>query len=180
MKPIREWMGDRRVAAALAALAFLFVGYRVVKSYRPSPLPPVAAEAPTQPSTGPVEGVPSPAGPPSTPASAPIPPNWSGPSWAWDRNPFLPPAVEHSRGVKGAAPPAAGEKGPGGAAAPGDGPLPELRGTVVGREGAMAIFANRLVPAGGAIGGWTLVGVQPYRVVLRRGKETRVLELYKQ
>jgi hypothetical protein len=51
----------------------------------------------------------------------------------------------------------------------------------------MAIFrglrpdgGNRLVPVGGAVGEWTLFRVEPYRVSLRRGKETRILELYKQ
>ena len=45
---------------------------------------------------------------------------------------------------------------------------------------AMAIFGNRLVPVGGKVGDWTLSRVEPYRVSLRRGKEIRVLELYKQ
>jgi len=51
----------------------------------------------------------------------------------------------------------------------------------------MAIFrsdrpdgGNRLVSLGGQVGEWTLSRVEPYRVSLRRGKETRVLELYKQ
>ena len=30
------------------------------------------------------------------------------------------------------------------------------------------------------MGDWTLFRVEPYRVILRRGNETRVLELYKQ
>jgi len=44
----------------------------------------------------------------------------------------------------------------------------------------MAIFGNRLVPVGGTIGGWTLTKVEPYGVFLRKGKETRVMELYRQ
>ena len=32
MKPIREWMGDKRVAGALAGVAILFVGYRLIGS----------------------------------------------------------------------------------------------------------------------------------------------------
>jgi hypothetical protein len=68
-----------------------------------------------------------------------------------------------------------------------EGLTPELRGTVVSGATAMAIFqsdrpdgGNRLVPVGGKVGDWTLSSVEPYRVSLRRGKETRVLELYKQ
>ena len=45
---------------------------------------------------------------------------------------------------------------------------------------AMAILGNRLVPVGGKVGDWTLTRVEPYRIFLRRGNETRVLELYKQ
>jgi hypothetical protein len=62
-----------------------------------------------------------------------------------------------------------------------------LQGTVIGGGKAMAIFrshrpdgGNRLVPVGGAVGEWTLFRVEPYRVSLRRGKEIRILELYKQ
>jgi hypothetical protein len=61
-----------------------------------------------------------------------------------------------------------------------EGSSPELRGTVVSGATAMAIFGNRLVPVGGKVGDWTLSGVEPYRVFLRRGAENRVLELYKQ
>ena len=32
MRPIREWMGDKRVAGALAGVAILFVGYRLIGS----------------------------------------------------------------------------------------------------------------------------------------------------
>ena len=68
-----------------------------------------------------------------------------------------------------------------------EGGLPELRGTIVSGTASLAIFrspgtdgGNRLVPVGGMVGEWTLSRVEPYRVSLRRGKETRVLELYKQ
>jgi hypothetical protein len=44
----------------------------------------------------------------------------------------------------------------------------------------MAILGNRLIPVGGKVGEWTLTRVEPYRIFLRRGDETRVLELYKQ
>ena len=73
------------------------------------------------------------------------------------------------------------------AAAREEGELPELRGIIVSGNLSMAIFrshrpdgGNRLVPVGGKVGVWTLSRVEPYHVSLRRGKETRVLELYKQ
>jgi len=178
MKPIREWMQDKRVAGALAGLAILFVGYRLIGSGKGS--------APTVPAT---VGAPSPSDPAREPASAsaapsplpassalPVPPGWTGPAWSWNRNPFLGPGAESSLAGRTA------RSGNGDAALVprAEGPSPELRGTVVSGATAMAIFGNRLVPVGGKVGDWTLSRVDPYRVSLRRGKETRVLELYKQ
>ena len=181
MKPIREWMGDKRVAGALAGVAILFVGYRLIGSgIGSAPAVPATAVAPS-PSAVVQEPSPASAAPP--PASLPIPPGWSGPAWSWSRNPFLGPAAERPLAGRAAG------NGIGDAAA---GPRPEeaspeLRGTVVSGATTMAIFrsdrpdgGNRLVPVGGKVGDWTLSGVEPYRVTLRRGKETRVLELYKQ
>jgi len=185
VKPVREWMGDKRVAGALAAVAVLFVGYRFVGSgTRPAPAPPVAAAEPSPAAAVPGQA-PASAAPPQLPASAavPIPPGWTGPAWAWNRNPFL-------RSTTGTSP--AGRsagKGNGDAAplAPAEGPSPELRGTVVSGATGMAIFrsdrpdgGNRLVSIGGKVGGWTLSRVESYGVLLRRGKDTRVLELYRQ
>ena len=91
-------------------------------------------------------------------------------------NPFLGPAAENPL------PGHTARSGSGDAALDprAEGSSPELRGTVVSGATAMAIFGNRLVPVGGKAGDWTLSGVEPYRVFLRRGAETRVLELYKQ
>ena len=82
-----------------------------------------------------------------------------------------------ARNGSGDAPPAAREEGE----------LPGLRGTIVSGAVSLAIFrglrpddGNRLVPVGGKVGDWTLSRVEPYRVSLRRGNETRVLELYRQ
>ncbi|RJP22173.1 MAG: hypothetical protein C4529_06355 [Deltaproteobacteria bacterium] len=183
MRPIRELMQDKRVAGALAAVALVFVAYRVVQSTGTSP-PPAgrSADAPSSPAA--TEPPPAAFEPVAAPPPAEFPPGWSGPSWTWERNPFLPPARERIPGRAGGA-------GNGGEARPAgtgtDGGVPELRGTVVSRESSMAIFrshrpdgGNRLVPVGGTIGEWTLVAVDPYRVSLRKGSEIRVLELYRQ
>jgi len=185
MKPIREWMGDKRVAGALAGVAILFVGYRLIGSgigsapavpenaVAPSPSAAVREPAPTSPASAPL------------PASSalPIPPGWTGPAWSWNRNPFLGPAAERPPAGRAA-------RGGSGDAAPvplPEGPSPELTGTIVSGTVSLAIFrghrpdgGNRLVPVGGKVGDWTLSRVEPYRVFLRRGNETRVLELYKQ
>ena len=184
MKPIREWIGDKRVAAVLAGVALLFVGYRLI-GYGKGSAPEVPATSVAPPSAAvlepsPIFGTPSP-----LPASSggPIPSGWMGPAWSWNRNPFLGPAAESSLPGRTA------KNGSGDAAPPTreEGGLPELRGTIVSGAVSLAILrshrpdgGNRLVPVGGKIGDWTLSGVEPYRVSLRRGKETRVLELYKQ
>ena len=50
MKPVREWMGDKRVAAVLAGVAILFVGYRLIGSGKGSPPEvPATAVAPSPP-----------------------------------------------------------------------------------------------------------------------------------
>ena len=185
MKPIREWMGDKRVAGALAGVAILFVGYRLIGSGTGSaPAVPATAVAPS-PSPVVQEPASTSADPSPLPASSsvPIPPGWTGPAWAWNRNPFLGPAAESplagriSGNGNGHAAPATREEGG----------LPDLRGTIVSGAESLAIFrshrpdgGNRLVPVGAKVGDWTLSRVEPYRVFLRRGAETRVLELYKQ
>jgi hypothetical protein len=183
MKPIREWMGDKRVAALLAGVAILFVGYRLIGSGIGSdPAVPETAIAPP-PSTAVQEPAPTSAAPLPPPSSVPIPPGWTGPAWSWNRNPFLGPAAE---GPLAGRPPRNGT----GDAAPVPRPvggMPELSGTIVSGSASMAIFrghrpdgGNRLIPVGGKVGDWTLFRVEPYRIFLRRGNETRVLELYKQ
>ena len=185
MRPVREWMRDKRVAGALAAVAILFVGYRLIGSGKgPAPTVPATVGAPS-PSDPVQEPASAPAAPSPLPASSalPVPTGWTGPAWSWNRNPFLGPGAESSAGGRTA-------KSGNGDAAPGprpEGSSAELRGTIVSGTVSMAIFrsdrpdgGNRLVPVGGKVGDWTLSRVEPYRVSLRRGKETRVLELYKQ
>jgi hypothetical protein len=183
MKPIREWMGDKRVAGVLAGVAILFVGYRLIGSgIGSAPAVPAAAVAPS-PSATVQEPAPNSAAPSPLPADLPIPPGWTGPAWSWNRNPFLGPAAESPLAGRTA------RNGNGDAAsAPRpEGELLDLRGTIVSGTVSLAIFrshrpdgGNRLVPVGGKVGEWTLSRVEPYSVLLRRGKETRVLELYKQ
>jgi hypothetical protein len=178
MKPIREWMGDKRVAGALAGVAILFVGYRLIGSgIGSAPAVPATAVAPS-PSAAVQEPAPTSAAPSPLPASAalPIPPGWTGPAWSWNRNPFLGPASESPLADR----PGGNGSGDASAFLRAEGASPELRGTVVSGATAMAIFGNRLVPVGRKVGDWTLTKVEPYRVSLRRGNETRVLELYRQ
>jgi hypothetical protein len=180
MKTPREWMQDRRVAAALAAVAVLFVVYRFY--------PKGAGETPTAPPPG-AERTPPPqdilygSGPAAAPAVAgggaaaaagaarPL-------TWSWDRNPFL---HQWREGGVGAIP----ENRTGGAAKNGDvpgdvaEPTMGLRGTVITGNSGIAIFDRRLVPVGGRVGDWTVERVDPYSVALRNGKEVRVVELYK-
>ena len=50
MRPVREWMGDKRVAAVLAGVAILFVGYRLIGAGKgPAPAVPATAVAPSPP-----------------------------------------------------------------------------------------------------------------------------------
>ncbi len=180
MKPIREYMRDKRVAAVLAAAALLAVGYRMVQSRAVSP-PGQAVEAPPPGAypAGPAAVPPGPAASPQVRARLSVPAGYSGPAWNWDRNPFLAPSAGDARGAAG----------PAGAADEyvADLSVPRLLGTVANRGGGSAIFRGErpdggdvLVPAGGSIAGWTLSSVEPYRVFLRRGKETRIVELYRQ
>ena len=184
MKPIREWMQDKRVAGALAGVAILFVGYRLIGSgIGSAPSPPATAVA-LSPSTAAPEPAPTfTASSPLPAAGLPIPPGWTGPAWSWNRNPFLGPSGESPAADRTAG------NGSGGATAAvrEEGEQQELRGIIVSGTLSLAIFrshrpegGNRLVPVGGKVGDWTLSRVEPYRVSLRRGKETRVLELYKQ
>ena len=185
MRPVREWMGDKRVAAVLAVVAILFVAYRLTGfGIGSAPAVPATAVA-TSPSAAVQEPASTGAALSAPPASStlPIPPGWTGPSWSWNRNPFLGPGAERPLGGR------TGGNGSGDASAflRAEGAPPELRGTVASGATAMAIFrsdgpggGNRLVPVGGKVGDWTLTRVEPYRVSLRRGNETRVLELYRQ
>jgi hypothetical protein len=50
---------------------------------------------------------------------------------------------------------------------------------VISGKSGIAIFGSRLVPLGGTVGEWTVERVDPYGVSLRKGKEIRVMELFK-
>jgi hypothetical protein len=170
MKTAREWMQDRRVAAALAALAVLLVVYRLYPGSTgkaPAPSPPPA------PGTGPTQGVPAPAqASPGAAAGTPAAPARPAGeiAWSWGRNPFLPPWGEKGAGETAVA------AGAGGQASE----IPStLRGTVISGNSGIAIFGSRLVPLGGTVGEWTVERVDPYGVSLRKGKEVRVMELFK-
>jgi len=166
-KTVREWMQDRRVAAALAALAVLLVIYRFTPGSAGKP--PVVSPPPA-PGTGQPQGIPEPAQPPAE-AGTPAPPARSAGeiAWSWGRNPFLPQWRE--RGAGGIAAVAESQAGAEG--------LSGLRGTVISGNSGIAIFGSRLVPLGGTIGEWTVERVDPYGVSLRKGKEVRVVELFK-
>jgi hypothetical protein len=170
-KTVREWMQDRRVAAALAALAALLVIYRF---YPSSVSKPPAAHAPSPPVIGRMESVPGHAADPSLPQAvggAPAPPARKAGeiAWSWGRNPFLPLWREGSAGEAAV-----------GAVGRSETEIPaKLKGTVISGNSGIAIFGSRLVPLGGTIGDWTLEKVVPYGVTLRRGSEVRVVELFK-
>jgi len=176
MNRLRDIMRDRRVAGALAVVALLLVGYRL--------LPLRGKEAPVERSAtesvreGP-EGIPSGGSEPapvmqeSRNSIGRIDRPEPGVAWSWQRNPFLPAGGTPSAAVD-----------PGVSAGPSDtgegrGMLADLRGTVVAGSTGMAIFGSRLVPVGGKVADWTVEQVDPYRVVMHKGSETRVVEMYK-
>lgn len=172
MKSLREWIGDPRVAGALCVLAILLVGYRFHTARPRGPEPQVAQAPPgvqeaapdTEPAIAP-EVAPKEAASRAAAPGAPV-------RWSWSRNPFLP-AEELRIGT-----------GPGGASIAERVPrvaggVADLRGTVVAEGSGIAIFGDRLVPAGGTIDGWTVERVDPYVVSLRRGGETRRVEMFK-
>jgi hypothetical protein len=176
MSRLREIMKDKRVAGALAVIAFVLVAYRL--------LPIRGTETRSgRPDYGPAgrhrEGAPAErAEPPpaaQNPAKSPHAPAHTEPevAWSWERNPFLPAEKGVPAGIGSGI--SAGPSEP----VEGRGVPADLRGTVVAGRVGMAIFGSRLVPVGGTIGGWTVERVEPYRVAMRRGAETRVVEMFK-
>lgn len=171
MKPVREWMRDPKVAALLAIVAVVAVGYRVATlRARPAPaLQEVSQETPkaaTQEDAGTLGPVPAAAG--AQAAGRPA----AAVRWSWDRNPFLPVGGGGMAKAKGAGAPSSGAEDPG--AVPSD-----LRGTVVGGATAVAIFGSRVVATGERAGAWRIDRVQPYGVIMRRGNEVRQVEMFK-
>jgi hypothetical protein len=176
MNRLREIMKDKRVAGALAVVAFILVAYRL--------LPIRGTETRDgRPDFGPAgkhrEGAPAERAEPPPAAQQRAKslhaPDDPGPevAWSWQRNPFLPAENGEPAGV-----------GSGFSARPsepveGRGMPADLRGTVVAGRIGMAIFGSRLVPVGGTIGDWTVERVEPYRVAMRKGAETRMVEMFK-
>ena len=176
MSRLREIMRDRRGAGALAVVALLLVGYRLL----PLRGKDTRADRPaTGSSGGQREGMPAegPAPSPAAQQNSDSPRSVGRPepevAWSWERNPFLPVGSAVPEG--GGSGIAAGPTDRGG----GKGMPDDLRGTVVAGRIGMAIFGSRLVPVGERIGGWTVERVEPYRVAVRRGGETRVVEMFK-
>ena len=97
--------------------------------------------------------------------------------WSWDRNPFLP--AERSDLSSGQLLPGfhgTSSRGPNGGRLD---LLAAFRGTVVSGGQGVAIFGDRIVSEGGVVGGWTVDKVEPYRVVVRHGTESRTLEMFR-
>jgi len=168
MTLFRDWMRDKRVAGALAALAVLFVAYRVytAAARKPARIPPPAGEGTAQISSTVEPGAAVPGG-----KVEPTPLNAISAgeiAWSWGRNPFLPQWREKGAGETAAVESQTAAEVPSG-----------LRGTVISGNSGIAIFGSRLVPRGETIGEWTVERVDPYSVSLRKGKEVRVVELFK-
>ncbi len=181
MMTLRDWMQDRRVAAALAAVAVLAVVYRFIPEGggKTPPAPPPGAEGKPQPQETSGGAVASTAPAVAGGGSERVASASKALAWSWGRNPFLPQWKERRAEGIGGARTGSGTGGegefPGGAGEPSMG----LRGTVISGNSGIAIFGNRLVPVGGRLGDWTVERVDPYSVALRSGKEVRVVELYK-
>ncbi|MBI5576118.1 MAG: hypothetical protein HY896_07100 [Deltaproteobacteria bacterium] len=181
MKSVRELMGDKRVAAGLAALAVIAVAARFfypAVSARTSPAQPSPAQAAGQ-SAAEAAGSESRGISPdrgtagkalaSSPAAGAI-------AWSWDRNPFVP----QWKGRHASADVRATETAAGMGGTARDRDMPSvLRGTVVSGQSGFALFGSRIVPVGERIGIWTVERVERYSVTLRSGGETRVVELFK-
>ena len=98
--------------------------------------------------------------------------------WAWDRNPFLP-AEKTDLLPRQLLP---GLHGWSSGEAKGARRLDlqvAFHGTVVSGGQGVAIFGDRIVSEGGVVGGWTVDKVEPYRVVVRHGTESRTLEMFR-
>ncbi len=202
MTGVRDLIRDPRVAAVVAVSAFLFVGYRVYQGVPGSrsdshPTGSAAAAPDAIPDTA--KGVGSTAGETSGNGAPPVDgfmrvpggaasrgkgaavgaagPRREAP-WSWDRNPFLPaekkdlPPGQLLPGLHGSS---SGE-------AQGAwrlDPQVAFRGTVISGGQGVAIFGDRIVSEGSTVGEWTVDRVEPYRVVVRRGTESRTLEMFR-
>jgi hypothetical protein len=190
---VRELIRNPRVAAVLAASAVVFVGYRVYQGMpgSASALVPAASAAAPDTATGAgsaaggtsANGAPLVAGFTGIPGGAasrgksPVQIRPEEP-WSWDRNPFLPAGRQDSS--PGNLLP--GFHDPSSRGSNGAGRLglqAAFHGTVVSGGQGVAIFGDRIVSEGGTVGEWTVDKVEPYRVVVRRGTESRTLEMFR-
>jgi len=197
---VRDLIRDPRVAAVVAASALLFVGYRVHQGTaqetaqeragsESAPLPAGSTAAPdTTKNVGSAAGE-IPGGAPLVDGFMRLPGSAASRGkdaagarreapWSWDRNPFLP--AEKKDLSPGQLFP--GLHGSSSGEAKGAwrlDPQGAFRGTVVSRGQGVAIFGDRIVSEGGTVGEWTVDRVEPYRVVVRRGTESRTLEMFR-
>lgn len=193
MTGVRDLIRDPRVAAVVAVSAFLFVGYRVYQGVPgsasdPHPTGSAAAAPDTAKSVGsaaetsdngapPVDGFTRLPGGAASRGKGAAGPRREVP-WAWDRNPFLP--AEKKDVPQGQLLP--GLHGWSSGEAKGARRLDlqvAFHGTVVSGGQGVAIFGDRIVSEGGTVGEWTVDSVEPYRVVMRRGAESRTLEMFR-
>ncbi len=191
MTGVRDLIRNPRVAAVVAASAVLFVGYRVHQGMpgSASALVPAASAAAPDTATGAgsaaggssTNGAPLLAGFTGIPGStasrgkSPVQIRPEEP-WSWDRNPFLPAGRQDSS--PGHLLPGLHDPSPEGAKEGGHLDLQAaFHGTVVSGGQGVAIFGDRIVSEGGTVGEWTVDRVEPYRVVVRHGTESRTLEM---
>ena len=201
MTGVRDLIRDPRVAAVVAVSAVLFVGYRVhqgtaqetaqgTAGSESAPRPAGSTAAPdTTKSVGTAVGETSGNGAPPLDGFMRLPGGAASRGkdaaglrreapWSWDRNPFLPP--EKKDLPPGQLLPGVHGSSSGGAKRYGRLDLQfAFRGTVVSGGQGVAIFGDRIVSKGGTVGEWTVARVEPYRVVVRRGTESRTLEMFR-
>jgi hypothetical protein len=203
LKPIRELMQDKRVAAGLAGLALLFVAYRFSTTGKRPAVPAVADNGATAAAASPAPGdnAASPNGayaPPTADNTAASVPRGDV-AWNWERNPFIGPPKKGSgagpeafptivipgfgKNAHPISPPPAADPAIATRTEPGignaEGTMPELRGTVLSGDRKMAVFGTHLVPAGEQVDGWTVDRVTAYDVSIRKGGERRTLAVFK-
>lgn len=200
MKPVRDLMKDPKVAGGLAAVALLFVVYRVThmpkRGAGPVPADNGAAATVAGGDNGTVTAAPNGAlsAAPDNGLSASVPKG--DVAWNWERNPFVgpqkkgegrgaaddgfPTIIVPGFGPKAASPATTPAEAPAPTAPPAakaEEALPDLRGTVMSGGSGLAVFGSKLVPAGGQVAGWTVERVTAYDVTVSKGNDRRTIGL---